>query len=116
MVCGPFTRGVAPGWYVSPRWGFGLAGALPRAGIIRPGGVSVCAGTLPRAGMFRPVGVWVGVAGLAAHNAVVKLVDRILVARRANPAVDLTVWKREIDWAGEMVVWAVVGAGAVFIS
>ena len=55
-------------------------------------------------------------AGLAEHDAVVKLVDRILVARRANPAVDLTVWKREIDWAGEMVVWAVVGAGAVFIS
>ena len=36
-------------------------------------------------------------AGLAEHDAVVKLVDRILVARRANPAADTSAWEREID-------------------
>ena len=50
--------------------------------------------------MFRPVGAWDGVAGLAEHDAVVKLVDRILVARRANPAADTSAWEREIDERG----------------
>ena len=36
-------------------------------------------------------------AGLAEDDALVKRVDQILAAKRANPAADTSAWEREID-------------------
>ena len=36
-------------------------------------------------------------SGLAEHDALVKRVDKILAAKRGNPAADTSAWEREMD-------------------